>query len=108
VRIRLEQSGGFAAIPGLSKPVEVDTARLGADDTATLERLVRRTGLLDGSLRSAAGPPSGADLREYTLTVEDFGETWTAHLRDPLDNPAVGELVAHLQALRHRAAEETP
>jgi Emfourin len=102
VRIRLEQSGGFAAIPGLTRPVEVDTAELSPDQTATLEALVHRTGILHGSLRSAVGPATGADLRDYTLTVEDQGLVRTVRLRDPLRDDAVAELIQHLQSSRLR------
>ena len=101
MRIRLEQSGGIAAIPGLSKPVEVDTAALDPEEATTLEGLVHRSGLLDGSLPSATGPPRGADLREYRLTVEDHGRMQTVELRDPLAGDSVLALIAHLQSLRH-------
>jgi hypothetical protein len=99
VRLRLQQSGGFAAIPGLSKPVEVDTARLGPDESAVLESLVHRTGFLEGPVRSAT-PATGADLREYTLTVVDRGAVTTVHFRDPLVDPAVATLVEQLQSYR--------
>jgi hypothetical protein len=102
VRLRLEQSGGFAAVPGLSRPVDVDTAELSPDESATLEGLVHRSGILTGALRSVSGPARGADLRDYTLTVEDGGTATTVHLRDPLTDDAVAALVAHLQSLRHR------
>jgi hypothetical protein len=104
VLIRLEQSGGFAAIPGLQKPVEVDTARLSAEETQTLEGLVRRTGLLDGTLRSVSAPAAGADLRDYTLTVHDHDAVRTVHLRDPLGDDAVAALISELQRHRGRAS----
>jgi hypothetical protein len=102
MRIRLEQSGGFAAIPALQKPVEVDTARLGADETASLEALVRRTGLLEGKLRSVDDPPAGADLREYTLTVTEHDAVATVHLRDPLGDDEIADLIHQLQKHRNR------
>jgi hypothetical protein len=102
MRLRLEQSGGFAAIPGLSTPVELDTAGLSRDESATLEGLVHRTGILEGAVRSVSGPAAGADLREYTLTVEDGGAATTVHLRDPITDNAVAALVEHLQSHRHR------
>ena len=102
MRLRLEQSGGFAAIPGLSKPVELDTAGLSRDESATIESLVHRTGILEGGVRSVSGPARGADLREYTLTVEDGGAVTTVHLRDPITDDAVAALVEQLQSHRHR------
>jgi hypothetical protein len=102
MRLRLEQSGGFAAIPGLSTPVEVDTAGLSRDESETLEGLVHRTGILEGSVRSVSGPAGGGDLRDYTLTVEDGGAATTVHLRDPITDDAVAALVEHLQSHRHR------
>jgi hypothetical protein len=103
MRLRLEQSGGFAAIPGLSTPVELDTAGLSRDESETLEGLVHRTGILKGSVRSVSGPAGGADLRDYTLTVDDGGAVTTVHLRDPITDEAVAALVEHLQSHRHRA-----
>jgi hypothetical protein len=102
VRLRLEQSGGFAAIPGLSKPVVLDTAGLGRDESAMIEALVHRTGILEGGVRSVTGPAGGADLRDYTLTVEDGGAVTTVHLRDPITDDAVAALVEQLQSHRHR------
>jgi hypothetical protein len=102
MRLRLEQSGGFAAIPGLSTPVELDTAGLSRDESATLEGLVHRSGILEGAVRSVSGPAAGADLRDYTLTVEDGGAATTVHLRDPITDNAVAALVDHLQSHRHR------
>jgi hypothetical protein len=103
VRLRLEQSGGFAAIPGLSRPVELDTAELSPEESARLEGLVHRTGVLEGAVRSVSGPAGGADLRDYTLTVDDGGAVTTVHLRDPITDEAVAALVEHLQSHRHRA-----
>jgi hypothetical protein len=102
MRLRLEQSGGFAAIPGLSTPVELDTAGLSRDESATIEGLVHRSGILEGAVRSVSGPAAGADLRDYTLTVEDGGAATTVHLRDPITDNAVAALVDHLQSHRHR------
>jgi hypothetical protein len=108
VRIRLEQSGGFAAIPGLQRPVEVDTAGLPSAEAAALEELVGKTGLLAGSLRSVSDSPTGADQREYTLAVTDTdarGER-TVHLRDPIDDPAVAALLDLMRGYRGRTQGE--
>jgi hypothetical protein len=102
VRLRLEQSGGVAAIPGLSQPVELDTAGLSRDESSTIEGLVHRTGILEGGVRSVSGPAGGADLRDYTITVEDGGAVTTVHLRDPITDDGVAALVEQLQSHRHR------
>lgn len=103
MRIRLEQSGGFAAIPALRESVEVDTCKLTPDETATLEELVHGTGLLEGSLTSVGGGVTGADLMDYALTVDDGDVVRTVRLRDPLDDPAVAALVDRLGRYRGRA-----
>jgi hypothetical protein len=109
MRIRLEESGGFAAIPGLQRPVEVDTAGLPPAQTSTLEGLVDKTGLLEGPPGSAGERPTGADQREYTLTVTDTDAHTerTVHLRDPIDDPAVAALIEHLRSYRRRSQGET-
>jgi hypothetical protein len=82
--------------------VELDTAGLSPDESATVEGLVHRTGILEGAVRSVSGPAGGADLRDYTLTVEDGGAVATVRLRDPITDGAVAALVEHLQGYRHR------
>ncbi len=102
MRIRLEQSGGFAAIPGLQRPVEVDSASLPPAETIALEELVDRTGLVRGSLRPGGERPTGADQRQYTLTFTDTDAHTerTVHLQDPIEDPAVAALIDHLRSYR--------
>jgi hypothetical protein len=102
VRIRLEQSGGIAAIPGLQRPVEVDTADLAPAETTALEELVDRTGLVEGSPTPAGDRPTGADQRQYTLTFTgtDAHTERTVHLHDPIEDPAVAALIDHLRSYR--------
>ena len=68
-----------------------------------------KTGLLEGLLGPVGDSPTGADQREYTLTVSDpdaHGER-TVHLRDPIGDPAVADLIDRLRAYRGRAQGES-
>lgn len=72
MRIELVTEGGFAALPGLQKPVVLDCAALPPDVAAQCEELVREL--------TAAPPPSAApaalrDARRYTVRVEADGRT---------------------------------
>jgi hypothetical protein len=73
----LQRSGGFAAIPGLSKPIVLDTAHLPETTAAALETLVSE--LAGSALPKVIPPPRGAaDFRTLRLQVEspELSETW--------------------------------
>ncbi|GGY95685.1 protealysin inhibitor emfourin [Pseudoduganella plicata] len=76
MRIELVTEGGFAALPGLQKPVVLDCALLPADVavdvTAQCNELVRE---LAAAPPAAATPTALRDARRYTVTVEADGRT---------------------------------
>lgn len=77
VIITLQRSGGFAAIPGLSKPIVVDTDRLSESAAAALESKVWE--LAESAVPKVIPPPNGAaDYRSLRLRVEsaDLTRTW--------------------------------
>ena len=75
--ITLQRTGGFAAIPGLSTPVVLDTAHLPETVAAALETLVSE--LAGGAVPKVIPPPPGAaDFRSLRLQVEspELSGTW--------------------------------
>jgi hypothetical protein len=76
MRIELVTQGGFAALPGLNRPIVLDCAALPAAVAAECEALasaVRAAG-------SQAAPAALRDGRSYRLTITADGqaETYTA------------------------------
>jgi hypothetical protein len=100
LRISLQISGGFAAIPGLSKPIVVDTAALPREERDEIERLVAAARFFDLPAASGAPRPGAADVRTYTLTVEDAGRSHTIRRTDPIEEEALGEILDWLEEHR--------
>lgn len=94
MRIQLKKEGGFAFLPGLSRPVTIDSQDLSPEDAKELETLVNQANFFQLP-EVADQPPSGAaDFFRYTLTVEDGGQTHTVVFTQFNNDP-------NLQALRH-------
>jgi hypothetical protein len=96
--ITFESGGGFAHFPGLSRPVRIDTAELAAEQADQLEGLVERARFFDQPPEVGSPPPGAADLRSYTITVQDGDRTHTVKTSDALADPALRELLEHLRA----------
>ncbi|MGW4060010.1 protealysin inhibitor emfourin [Amycolatopsis sp. NPDC004747] len=101
VRVRLEGEGGFAHIPGLTRPVEVDTSDLDPADAAALRALLARSGFFGRHPEAAAKPlPGAADYRTWTLTATEGAKSHTIRLTEPIEDPALRDLVGWLRARR--------
>jgi hypothetical protein len=98
VVINFESGGGFAHFPGLSRPVRVDTAELAPEEAARLKGLVERARFFEQPAEVGAPSPGAADLRSYTITVEDGRRTHTVRTSDALTDPALRDLIDHLRA----------
>lgn len=97
MHLRLETEGGFAVFPGLNQPIEIDTSQLPAAEAAEFTRLVEAAHFFAQPAVTPA-PSGAADYRQYTITVEQDGRTHTVQVADPVTDPALGALVAQLQA----------
>jgi hypothetical protein len=98
MRISYQRDGGIAYLPGLSRPLRIDTAALPAAQAAHLEQLVAAANVFDHE--SAAPPPGAADHYTYTLRVEDGSRHATLRLHDPINAPELRDLVGYLEELR--------
>lgn len=96
--INFESGGGFAHFPGLNRPVRIDTADLAQGQADQLKGLVERARFFDQPGEVGAPPPGAADLRSYTITVEDGDRKHTVQTSDALADPALRDLVEHLRA----------
>jgi hypothetical protein len=104
MRIEFVTEGGIAHFPGLSRPVMIDGTDLSAEEGAELTRLVEAARFFEQSTTVGRPPPGAADYRQYTITVEDGGRQHTVKLTDPVEDPALQQLLHFMQ----RKARELP
>jgi hypothetical protein len=97
MRIEFKTEGGIAHIPGLSRPVVIDSHSLSAEEGAELTRLVEAARFFERPSTVGTPPPGAADYRQYTITVEDGGRQHTVTLADPVDDTALQQLLHSLQ-----------
>lgn len=96
MRISLHTQGGFGFFPGRSAPVIVDTAELDAAEADRLEDLVRRA-RLRGRPEPGAARVQLPDARRYVLAVEDAAGRDTVSVDEPIDDPALADLISELR-----------
>lgn len=72
MRIEVVTEGGFAALPGLQKPLVLDCAALPADVAAQCGELVRE---LAAAPQVTAAPAALRDGRRYTIRIESDGQS---------------------------------
>ncbi len=98
MRITFQRQGGVAFIPGLSKPVVIDTDQFVAPRRVELEQLVHAARFFALPATVGMKQRGTADYREYTVTVEDAGRSSTVHFIEPFDNSDVEELITALES----------
>jgi hypothetical protein len=98
VVVNFESGGGFAHFPGLSRPVRIDTTELAPAQADQLKGLVERARFFEQPAEVGGPPPAAADLRSYTITVQDGDRTHTVKTSDALEDPALRDLIEHLRA----------
>ena len=102
MRIQFKTEGGLAYLPGLSRPVTIDTGELPAEEADELERLIETADFF--KLPDDSVPPRGAaDYHQYTISVAAPGRSHTVRLANPIEDPSVRELVNSLRAKANEA-----
>jgi len=102
MRIELKESGGFAYVPTLAKPVGIEEERLGAEEVAELRRLVEAAKFFDLPASIGVPRPGAADYQTARLTIEDSGRSHTVQVIVPAADPALRELVARVSKIAAR------
>lgn len=97
MKITIETSGGFAALPGPGKPVILDTARIDARVAEDLETLVRESRFFDLPALLDATHEGAADYFTYTVTVQDGPLLHTVQLTEPITDAVLERLVSTLE-----------
>jgi hypothetical protein len=91
MKIELSVDGGFARLPGLAKPVTIDSATLPAARRAKLASLVARARFFDAA---APAPPAAArDARAYTIAIDDGARRRALCVAEPIADPSMRDLV---------------
>jgi hypothetical protein len=100
MRVELQTEGGMAYFPGLSKPVVVDSSDLPKEQAARLQQLIDSTHFFDLPAASRSVPKGAADIRRYTIKVEDGRRRRTVRLNDPVEDTRLQALIDFLQDQR--------
>ena len=107
MRITFQAHGGVAFFPGLNRSVNIDTSQLPAEERAKLERLIRSSDFFALPASVGKKPRGAADMREYTLRVEDEKRDHSVCVTEPVDDPGLAQLITELRS-QARAAARTP
>ena len=99
--ITFKTDGGFAYLPGLNRPITIDTGELSEEEAGKMEQLVEAAGFFE--LPETQEPRRGADLREYTISVSYSGRERTVKLVEPIEDASVQALVDHLRMKARRS-----
>ena len=102
MRVELATDGGFAAIPGLAKPVLLDAASLSPTQSVELQRLVAAA-LAEKAQRGSVKAAPVPDGRSYRFTVVGGdGARHQIEASDPMVPPAFEALMEFAKANGHR------
>ena len=97
MRVELQIEGGIAFFPGLNKPVVLNSTDLPKAQADKLHQLIASMRFFDLPAASRALPKGAADMRAYTITVEDGRRRRTVRLNDPVEDSRLQELISFLQ-----------
>lgn len=88
----LETEGGLAPVPGLQRPITVDSTDLEPEQAARLSKLVGDTNLFERPASAGNALPSAADVRTYTLTITDGARRHSMQFTDPVSDSQLAAL----------------
>jgi hypothetical protein len=100
VRIDFRVEGGFAAFPGLARPVTLHCDTLPPAEREKLRQLVERADFFALPAQRHA-QPDVRDARSYTIEIDDGQRCRSVTVHEPIADPALRALV---DELRGRAA----
>ena len=103
MQITLQTDGGFGYFPGLNRPVTIDTADLPTEEAARIESKVRAAGFFERPAEARAPAPGAADLRSYTICVDDGTRSHTITVTDPVEDASLEALISDLQAAQRES-----
>jgi len=100
MQVQLQMEGGFAYMPGLSRPITIGSETLSTQEIDKLRQLVDTAHFFD--LPPVIGTPrrGAADYRRYIITVDDCHKRHTIQMTDPVEDPNLLALLTYLQTWR--------
>jgi len=96
LRVTLRIDGGFAHLPGLARPIALNAAQLGDEHAAQLQRLCDSACAV-APTRKASRAAAVPDGRRYRLTVDLGDSRREVTATDPVETPAIAELIAFVE-----------
>ena len=100
MRVELQTEGGIAFFPGLNKPIVLNSNDLSKAQSDQLQQLLDSTHFFELPAASRSVPKGAADMRRYTITVEDGRRRRTVRLVDPIEDTHLQALIEFLQERR--------
>lgn len=105
MQLQVHIEGGFAYLPGQTKPIVLESNTLAPSEAETMRQLVTQAHFFDLPEKlDAPGAKRGADYRRYTITVEEGSRRHTVQMTDPIPNPELQAIITYAQ--RHRSPEK--
>jgi len=99
MKIYFKPEGGFGFFPGLNKPLELNSETLPAEEASHLKNLVNEARFF--TLPNQSPPPAqGADMKQYTIKVEDKDQEHWVQFTDTEVSPPLQNLVNYLNTKR--------
>jgi hypothetical protein len=96
LHVTLQVDGGFAYMPGLARPIALNAAQLGDEHAAQLQRLCESACAV-AQKRKASRAAAVPDGRRYRLTVTLGDSRREVTAADPVEAPAIAELIAFVE-----------
>ena len=100
MQVQLQTEGGFAYIPGLSKPITIGSESLPVQEVNKLKQLLDTAHFFDLPPVIGTPRPGAADYRRYTITVDDGSRHHSVQMTDPIKDPNLQALLAYLKTWR--------
>lgn len=101
MQIELSIDGGFAAFPGLAKPILLDAADLSPELGDELKRLLDAA-LAEKRPRASTRAAAVPDGRRYSINIHSGGTRSDIKAADPMIPPAFDALMEFIKANGHR------
>ena len=99
MKVTLETSGGFAALPGLARPITIDTASLDAKSATALHSLIAESTFFELPPLIDTTQKGAADFFTHQLSIDDGSSIHTVRFTEPILNPFLQRLLTLIQAI---------
>jgi hypothetical protein len=97
MHIELITDGGFAAIPGLAKPILLDATKLSPPLRGNLEDLVN-SALSENASNTSLGHSPVPDARHYRIIIKRNGVQDIIETSDPITSRSIQALIEFIQS----------